>query len=489
MLATLIEQSKVPNDTHFGEYGEDPFPLFTNVPALPRVAALTDAELQGAELAGRWIDDYTTFAIKASPMTPRLFHETFALGMLSTAVARRLNLRVGKTTIYPNLYALLIAPSTLYAKTTGLNLATDLLKMAGMSHLTMPTGVTPQSLVSELSHRTPQTFGDWSQDDKDDWQQERPFAAQRAWWMDEAAGLLDLFKQKHTSELLSLILKLYDCPEKMPASTIGRGRETIRRAYLTITGPTTPAAMRQHLKTQELWGDGLFARFLLVTPNAHPVRAFFTDEIFETPPALAKHLNTLAFLRLPMPKDDQPPTPIRVEYSPEVFQRWSKYHEGTWDLVNKRAIPEKLFSCYGRLPTNAIKIAMLLAASDWVDMAEGNPLVIRLEHWARAQLMTEEYRASLHRLVDDASNPRESEEQDFVEKIVSFVRQRPGRTRAEIARQFHITAGTSTRSQLDDILLQLLKDGEFSEKVIKQKSGPSRNELYHRSTTTTVVSK
>lgn len=457
------------------------FPIVANVPDLPKEARLTGIEIKQAETAGAWIDEYVKFAIKASPMTPAFFHESFALGLLSTAIARRVFVRAGKHNIYPNLYILLVAQSTLYAKTTGLDIVDDILKMSGLNYLTLPTGVTPQSLVTELSNRTPPTFSDWSQDDQDDWRKERQFSAQRAWWMDEAASLLDLFKQKHTSDLLSLILKLYNCPEKLTATTIGRGRETVRYSYLTICGPTTPAAMRTHLKTQELWGDGLFARFLFVTPNTPPVRAFYTNEIIETPPSLAKSLNALAFTRLPMPKENglinqELPPSIQAEISADVFHRWDKYHAGIFQLLSRKVIPEKLFSCYGRLATTAIKIATLLAVSDWASMRDGNPLIIRPAHWARAQTMTEEYRASLHRLIEDASNPLADEDQDIAEKIVARANTARN-SRREIGQDLHMAVGIQ-RDRLDRIINQLIQDGRLFERERKKGRGPGTLALY-----------
>lgn len=482
-ITELVEKSKIDiadqmNDVEEGEA----FPILANVPELPKGSRLLDSELKQAEIAGSWIDAYVKFAVRASPMTPIFFHESFALGLLSTAIARRAYVRAGKNLIFPNLYMLLVAQSTLYAKTTGLDVVDDVLKMSGLNYLTLPAGVTPQSLVTELSHRTPPTFNDWSQDDREDWQKERQFAAQRAWWMDEAASLLDLFKQKHTADLLSLILKLYNCPEKLTAATIGRGRETVRYSYLTICGPTTPAAMRTHLKTQELWGDGLFARFLFVTPNTPPVRAFYSDTEIETPPELAKHLNILAFARLPLPKEiamgvNQAPPSIQAVLPAEVFQRWDAYHAGVWQLLNKRAVPEKLYACYGRLATTAIKIATLLAASDWVDMAEGNPLIIRPGHWARAQLMTEEYRASLHRLIEDASHPIADEDQEIAEKVAARVKAGRRNSRRELAQDLHMTAGVQ-RDRLERIVDQLVKDGTISEKETKGQRGPGTMRLY-----------
>ncbi len=390
------------------------FPIHSGMPELPKVAQLTNAEIKQGRKAGKFIDDYMTFATHDAPMSPPLFHQTYALAILSTAIARRVFVSVGTNAIYPNLYIMLSAPSTLYTKTTGYKSAMKLLETAGLSHLLLPDGVTPQSLITELSNRPQDNFKDWTQDDKEEWQQERLFAGQRAWWIDEAARLLSQFQQKHLADLLPIVLRLYECESKIKVSTQIRGRETVRNSYLTICGPTTPAALRSHLKTPDYWTNGLFARFLLVAPDTAPVRVFYPDP-FPVPPALAKHINQLTFEKLEQPKENAigptpPPPATEAKIMPEVKSKWDNYHAAMFEIISRRNLPEKLHACYGRFHEKAIKIAVLLAVSDWVRMAKGNPLIIQSHRWARAQEMTEGYRASLHRMIEDASTPMETEE-------------------------------------------------------------------------------
>ena len=395
------------------------------MPDLPQIARLSDLEIKLGRKAGKFIDEYMAFAMKDSPMSPPLFHQTYGLAILSTAVARRVYVRIGTKEIYPNLYAILSAPSTLYTKTTSLKTGINVLEAAGLSHLLLPDGVTPQSLITELSNRPQDNFQTWTQEDKDDWQNERLFAAQRAWWMDEIASLLSWFQQKHLADLKNLLLKLYECERKIKVSTQIRGRETVRNIYLTICGPTTPAAMRSHLKNAEYWHDGLFARFLLVTPDTAPVRVFFPDP-FPIPSTLIKYLNKLAFERLEMPKENAPgaisaPPAVEAKLMPEVKKLWDNYHAAMFEIIKQKKVSEKLSASYGRFPEKAIKIAMLLAVSDWAQMAKGNPLIIQPFHWFRAQEIAEGYRASLHRMIEEASLPVESEDDELVEKIINRV--------------------------------------------------------------------
>jgi hypothetical protein len=457
------------------------FVITGTLPELPKIAWLSQAEEKEGRKAGKFINEYMSFGMKDAPMSPPLFHQTYALAILSTAIARRVYVNVGTSAIFPNLYMLLTAPSTLYTKTTGFRSAMKMLEAAGLSHLLLPDGVTPQSLITELSNRPQDNFKDWGQDDQEEWRQERLFAGQRAWWIDEAARLFSQFQQKHLADLLPIILRLYECDPRIKVSTQMRGRETVRNAYLTICGPTTPAALRPHLKTPDYWTNGLFARFLLVAPDTAPVRVFY-PEPFPIPSNLSKHINQLTFERLESPKENalgpaSAPPATEAKIPPEVRQRWDNYHAAMFELINKKAVPEKLSAWYGRLHEKAIKIAMLLAASDWVKMAKGNPLIIQPAHWARAQTITEGYRASLHRIVEESGQPIESEDDEMAEKILTRVQSGSRNSRRELAQDLNMRAG-SQRDRFEAMITQLIQDGDLVEYDVQGKRGPSAKRLY-----------
>lgn len=477
-VAVIEETEDEPNEDESAD-----FPITSNMPELPKVARLDPALEKDAKKAGKFIGDYMAFAMKAAPMTPPLFHQTFALAILSTAIARRVYVRGGTDAIYPNLYILLSARSTLYTKTTGYNAALKVLEAAGLSHLNLPDGMTPQSLMTELSNRAQDNFTSWDKEEQDDWKQERLFAGQRAWWVDEAARLLNQLQQKHLAELGDIMLKLYECPPKIKVSTQMRGRETVRNSYLTICGPTTPAALRPHLKNNMYWGNGLFSRFLLVSPDTAPVRVFY-PEPFAMPASLPKHINQLAFDRLESPKESalgpaSAPPAIEAKIGSEVRQMWDNYHAAMYELIGKKAVAEKLEPWYGRITTNAIKIAMLLAASDWARMAKGNPLEIHPAHWARAQEFTEGYRASLHRMIEDASLPIESEDDELAEKIIARVKSGIRTSRRELTQDLHVRAGLA-RQRFDTIISQLIDDGVLIEYEVKKERGPGTKRLFYR---------
>jgi hypothetical protein len=463
VLAVKIHQDEPDreDETKFQELS-----LLAAAPELPKLAWLPENLVTGmaSGLAGvgGWLSDYIAFACLASPMSPPLFHLILGLTLLSTAIARRVYVRVSNYNLYPNIYALIVAHSTLYAKTTAFEIARRVLQLADLARLMLPVGITPQSLIGELTNRQPDTFSTWELSDQDDWRSERKFAAQRVWLMDEAAGLLDAFDQKHLADLLNQVLKLFDCPDMLTAaSTIARGRQTIRNAYLTICGPTTPSAMRIHLNNRSHWGNGLFARFAFVTPDVQPRRIFYPPEI-EIPTSLIDPLRMMALERLPMPEETLPgeaqtAEALRAQLADNVWKSWDAYHAGLWELICKRAIPEKFYASYGRFHTLAMKIALQLATVDWAGSPGSETVIVTMQHWAKAQMITEELRASLHRMIADTS--RVSEDDDLEAKAIRLLRQSPrGMSTRELAIALSMT-DSGRRDQLDHLVERMRRDG------------------------------
>lgn len=380
--------------------GPAPEPPGNGAPDLPADAQLPDRLTKDINAAGAWWTEYIDFAAAAAPMTPPEYHAAIGLSLLSAVVARRVKTTHGFAEFFPNLYLLNIGPSTIVKKSSAQNIGYRVLADAGQLRFKLSESVTPEGLIDEMTGDDPKNFSELSAEAQELVRQGKAFAAQKVWWIDEASALFNSFDTQYLAPLREFILRLYDCPPQREFRTRNVGLKIVKRPYLTIFGTSTYAAMRRHLKNLEYWTDGIFARFVLITPSKLPLKYdFLPDRLHAVPPHITGNLAALAN-KLPDPSTDNPC--LEVELEDGVKDRWRSYGQALeFDLIKAGQVPEQLQPSYGRLKDVAIKTAMLLAASDW---AGRNSRVeaprVTHRHYARGQIFAESCRLSLHRLLD-----------------------------------------------------------------------------------------
>lgn len=439
------------------------------VPKLPADAYLDGDPLE--MLRDHWVGRYCAYAQRAASMSPIDFHLSLALAAGAAAIARRVCLRWSALTIYPNLYVLIVAPSTLYHKTTALNVMRGVVKLAGLDEFLLPDMQTPESLTMEMGLIKPPTFKEWGKSEQAQWQESRRFAGQRLWVLDEAGRLLDAFKRDHTAGLLSLLLALYDCPDHETLQTVGRGKQTILNGYLSFVGATTPDAIRGQLRSARHWSDGLWARIALIGKPDEIPPFVFNHERIEPPAELAGELHALAFKRLPIPSVVHSsdgvrvdwPTALAVQIDNDALDAWQRYTHATGrDMLVSGAVDEMIFSPYGRLATTAMKVALVLATLDeWRDVPR-----LTLRHWTIAQLITERWRAYLHRLVSDTQQTAEARLENKIQTAIDALGGKA--TRRDLMRHLGCR-----REDLIKILSGLVDDQLLEETRVANKRGPA----------------
>lgn len=405
--------------------------------AAPPLPAAAEEVYHALPATTCWIDDYVAFARQHVPTTPDNFHEAAAIWMISLAIARRLVLRHAAGDFYPNLYMLYIADSG-YGKSTALRLMRRTIEAAGLRHLLLINQMTPESFFNGLSMRIPPTFDAWDDLARERWMQERAFAAQRGWLIDEASFFFDSLSREYMTGLLGYVLDFYDCPDEESRETQSGGRVTVRHVYPTFFGVTTPASMSAHLRNERFWNDGLWARFVLLSPPNPPQWTEVDEAVAfaaSIPSSISDGLRWV-YERFPLPaititdtEDgrrsvtvDTPITPSSVHLAPGVFHAWQCYRKAiSFDLGLSDAVDELLRSPYQRLPTMAMKVAMIMAVIDSETNPAG-PVTITLGHFARAQALVERWRSNLHHFW---ARETKHDEQVLADRLLNKLRQ-PG---------------------------------------------------------------
>ena len=429
----------------------EPGPPPVDVPELPQAAGLPTALQQDTLGVGHWFTDYAEYAEQVSPRTPMLFHEAAGLFAGGLAIARRLRLALSHGDVFPNLYILWIAPTTLWAKSTALRVCNNLIDSA-VPHLLLSSEFTPEALLSELAGKDPSGLVNESEETRKLWAAGRNFAAQRGIILDEASGLFAGFRRDYMAGLAEMMLRLYDGPALYRRHTRGGGFTIARRAALSFLGATTPASL-QRANVEIGWHNGLFARFALLTPDSPPV--YITGDTRPDPPQqLTTALQRLADELLPVPTFPDPPCIQDVEIESRAFEAWQLYDKAlAYDLLTGDEKPDtRLWGAYGRLPTQALKVALILAALDWAAGPQRRPC-ITAAHWARGQMVAEKWRASAHRVLGILTGDRAEQEQE--DRILRVLRRadREGLTAREVGQMLNCR-----RRDIEPLLEDLVKD-------------------------------
>lgn len=409
------------------------------VPTSDLAPPLAPGAVLPAELgvdASPWLDRYIAFSEHWSPRSYEGFHEGAALWTLSTIAARRVALHFGGER-YTNLSIAFCARTSMYAKSTAARIASEVLEAASLTYLLAADDSTPQAFIRALTQRVPEGFTECDQGKQAYIKRKLAFAAQRGWFYDEFGQKVASMMREggFMADFRGLLRRFDDCPARYEYATIGRGNDEVQRPYLALLANLTPADLKPFAKKgSALWNDGFWARFAFITPPAGTPRneGEFPEGQRIIPDALTRPLYRW-HARLGIPDvalaerknekgDGTGFYDVRVEELPPqvctlgdgIKEAFYRYHDALLDAAAQND-NQDLDGSYARLAEKALRIAMLLASLE-------NDGRIELAHFARAQQITERWRANLHHLINQLTDDEPTVERTAEDKIIALLR-------------------------------------------------------------------
>jgi hypothetical protein len=396
-------------------------------PPLPAYAALSDEDMRLATVGRGWLNDYVRWATRAAPASPEIFHEAMGLWLLASVSTRRVALPVSGEMIYPNLYILIVAKTSLYRKTTAMKQVRRLMEAAGMEPLRLPEDATPEALFDELSGVKPSNFDAMTDSNRADWLKGRAVAAQRTFIKDEASSIFADLRKDYKAGLAELLLQGYDGDGGRISKLLkARGLITLKDMCLSFLGATTPVMMAKYM-TNEEQENGFAARFAIVTPEGPPVYQESGDAV-GVPAALVDRVRSIFNEVLPWHNGKQPvaaseygevisPPVMKATAEPNAMKRLLAYRRALgFDMIEQDVVSEDKSASYSRIPTLAMKIATLLAMSE---TQPGQTVTIHESNALAALLIAERWRESLHRLDRDTARATGNRTQD---RLLEYLR-------------------------------------------------------------------
>lgn len=389
------------------------------VPDLPKAAQLTDEALKQAESVGQWFKLTSSWAKENSPMTPPHFLEGATLWLAGLAIARRAYIHLHER-IYPHLYFLIVAETSRFAKSTGMNLFYHII-LQTMPYMLIPGSVTTEGMIELLSGHLPSNYDKLPAIQKDLISKGKRFAGQRGIILDEYSSLLAAGKKDYMQGFVELLLKLYDAREKEHHYTKSAGWLTIDKPALSIFGATTPAAMGRSV-TKDAWEDGNMARYLIMyREDVMDYNETWSDTNIPeeiTKPLLKVHNG---FPSIASEFDEPKHQSIAAMMQPETITAYRAYAKAMrHDLLEDA--DQRVWGNYTRLHVQAVKLALSLATMDALGNGEKN-IWITAGHWAIAQQITERSRHNIHDLLVKINESKDARNQ---RDILALLRNNPG---------------------------------------------------------------
>ena len=446
-------------------------------PPLPTRAALDPRLREGA---APFLDAYAAYSVRWSPRAAAGFHMGVGVWVMATVCASRICVEMGSP-IYPNLFLALVAPSTMYAKTTTAKLGLHNLTRAGCAALLAPDRATPQALLRVMAGQLPPDFADLDAVTQEDVRHRLVFAGQRGWYYEEWGGMLQQMTRRDSpmADFHGLLRALDDGFESFSSETIHRGMERIDHPAMAFLGSATPHDLARYMAPGSAWWhDGFWPRMALLVPLADELPSLRRREAGAAalPNPMVQALQ-LWHQRLGIPTvhltprvaaGGKPTGKYQLEREPHprhilalstaVLEAYYTYNGALLDLIIAGDAPPDLNACYGRYHDKALRIAMLLASFAGQD-------TIEMPQWAYAQDLTEQWRLMLHQAVAlaDSGLPLTRDEQ-LEAKVTSQLGRHGPMTLRELT---HNIRGFSSR-EITAVVQAFLRTGSIETRATAQ---------------------
>lgn len=307
---------------------------------------------------------------------PVIYHVASALVMAGHLLNRKVRMPFGNSTIYPNVWAGVLGPSSVFHKSHAVNSVKRVMpNVPGYEYSTLPDSFTFEAMISRLGWILKENDDETVRDvayfgGSEQMADELPIQARKKMWceqqekfadeagteftqgvglfhLNEIGGWLATLGNNQNLSAKETLTHLYDCPTEWQKATVTNGIYYVYRPCLSILGASTVNWLQDNLSESDIQG-GFMPRWLFFNAKAKDYIMSIPDEpdavqqevAFEAARRLAK---MRGFVRL---GDDE---------ATEIYWSWRQ-------RIEKQGDPMVL-SWANRMGMYALKVAMIFEAS------------------------------------------------------------------------------------------------------------------------------
>ena len=337
-----------------------------------------------------WIPAYLDYASVTE--APRRMHFWSAVGTIAGALRRRVWIDMKRFQWYPSFYIIYVGPPGIVAKSTTIDIATDLLRQVpGIKF--GPNAITWQALVTAFAAAS-ESF---------EYQGEFHPMSPLTLVASELGSLLNL----QDRDMINLLIELWDGKKTYEKITKMSGNDTVEAPWINLQAGTTPHWIADNMP-QAMIGGGLSSRCIIVYGDQKEKYIAYVDEMVGKGDAtlrtkLIQDLEQIAMLVGPYTIDAK-------------ARNWGReWYEKFWRDATSRMDDQMLEGYAARKKTHMHQVVMVLSAS------RGSSLVITEEDLQLANTMLEDIENDMHRVFSRIGRTEDSMQ---AERFIDFVRRK-----------------------------------------------------------------
>lgn len=341
--------------------------------------------------------DYLDYASKQTD-APDQFHIATALSILGIVISRRVGCQFfGEDRLFPNFFTAILAPSSIYRKTTSLKIGLATLWRCNPA-VTMPNAFSTEAFILRLAK----------------------VSSSGLLYYREFSELIDQFKKGYSEGLLALLTDFYDSPGEYERATQKDGTLKIKDLFISIIGTSTLDWINENL-SHEQSQKGFWPRFLFVT--ARHRKKFMAEPhkpTQEERALMAYKLKEFSTISGEMALSEE---------AKSLFAAWQADRDRD-GLTH--ALGEAFIKYVARYQAYVIKVAMLYEISQTFSLTISGysmQVAINFVNWTLDQLAY----LFTHEIAFDQDDAK-------LQKITNLILKHPGITSKEISKRAHLMA-------------------------------------------------
>ena len=390
---------------------------------------------------GDWLTSYLELCDNTEP--PLSYHTWVGISSIAAALQRKVWLRWGHSTLYPNLYVVLIGPSGRCRKGTAIDIGRSIVKEAGV--LTTAETLTRERLIramaeASISFNDPETRS--------------PVFHCSLYTISEE---LSVFLGQNDVKFLADLTDWYDARSEWKYETKGSGSDNLQNLCFNLLGATAPDWLVSILPSEAI-GGGFTSRIIFVVEERKRKTVptpQWTQEEEELRDALIHDLEIIKSLTGEFTMSDE----AKQVYTDWYIKQDKNAERGLFPIEDPR------FSGYcERRPTHVRKLAISFSSS------RSNSLVVERQDFERALTALESVERKMSRVFAGLGEARYGK---MTQEVLDFIRLKGYVSRTEVMQVYY--------RDIDRYTLDIIEKVLETMKAIALIHKPEENEVYYRS--------